>query len=76
MLCGIGQVGRVVDHDLDPAVVGARGTHAGRGGDEAQVELALQPLRTISMCSSPRKPQRNPKPSAPDDSGANVSWRR
>ena len=26
--------------------------------------------RTISMCSRPKKPQRNPKPSAPDDSGS------
>ena len=27
---------------------------------------------TISMCSSPRKPHRNPKPSAPDVSGVYV----
>ena len=26
--------------------------------------------RTISMCSSPRNPQRNPNPSAPDVSGS------
>ena len=26
--------------------------------------------RTISMCNSPRNPQRNPNPSAPDVSGS------
>ena len=29
--------------------------------------------RTISMCRSPRNPQRNPKPSAPDVSGSYVN---
>ena len=27
----------------------------------------------ISMCSNPRNPQRNPKPSASDDSGSQVN---
>ena len=29
--------------------------------------------RTMSMCSSPRKPQRNPKPSASEVSGSQLS---
>ena len=38
--------------------------HAGRGGDEVEVEFALQPLVDDLQMQQPRKPQRKPKPSA------------
>jgi len=44
--------------------------HVRHGRDEVEIELALEPLLTISMWSSPRNPQRNPKPRAVEVSGS------
>ena len=59
--------------DLDP-LLGVLLPHlvrdVRRRDEEVEVELLSSRSRTISMCSRPRKPQRNPKPSACDVSGS------
>ena len=46
---------------------------AGMFVDAATVKAAIGRAWMISMCRSPRKPQRNPKPSAPELSGSKLN---
>ena len=77
MRTGVGQLRRVVD------LVHARRRSSSRRSDTpgAVVIRSRSNSRssrswTISMCSRPRKPQRNPKPSAVDVSGSKKNERR
>ena len=67
---GVGPARGIVD--LDDAAVGERDVvaHAGRGGDEVEIVLALEALLNDFEWSRPRKPQRKPKPRATEDSGS------
>ena len=64
----LGQVGRVVDDaSTSPSVLLTRYSTLGAVAMSARSNSRSRRSLTISMCSRPRKPQRNPKPSAPDD---------
>ncbi len=69
-LAGVGQAGGGVD--LDHLAVGLQHAVAHEGAVTSSSRLYSRSSRswTISMCRSPRKPQRNPKPSAAEVSGS------
>ena len=53
-----------------PSVWWARYSTDGAVAIRVRLNSRSRRSRTISMCNSPRKPQRNPKPSAPEVSGS------
>ena len=59
-----------VHNSISPFVLCTRYSTLGAVAISAKLNSRSSRSFTISMCSRPRKPQRNPKPSAPDDSGA------
>ena len=72
MLCGIGKSAGLSISSTTPLVRCTRYSTLGAVAMSDRLNSRSKRSFTISMCRRPRNPQRKPKPSAPDDSGAYV----